>query len=317
MKPDEQETEKKEQLEQKEIKETERKIIEKRKAKKKITGTRRQKRIWSKKKICVIAGIILILIFACDMRMKTVVYTIETDKLEEPLRLVLITDLHSCYYGKEQTTLIQAVEEQNPDIVLLGGDIFDDVRSYENSETTIKYLAEEYRCYYVTGNHEYWSEDISTILHIVDSYGITILEGECDTIEVRGEKINICGVDDPDVTSYTKNAKSMPDQLAEAQKQAEPDCYTVLLSHRPEYAETYMKYDFDLVLSGHAHGGQWRIPGILNGLYAPNQGLFPKYVGGLYEFESGTMIVSRGLARESTLAPRIFNRPELVVIDLQ
>lgn len=271
---------------------------------------------WNKK-IYIIAGIILVLIFACDMRLKTVIYTIETDRLVGPIRLVLITDLHSCYYGKEQNSLIRAVEEQNPDVVLLGGDIFDDNFSYANAETTIKYLTEKYPCYYVTGNHEYWSEDISAILDIVDSYGITILEGDCDTIEIRGQKINICGIDDPDVTSYTKNAKSMSDQLIEAQEQAEPDCYTILLSHRPEYAETYMRYNFDLVLSGHAHGGQWRIPRILNGLYAPNQGLFPKYAGGLYEFEQGTMIVSRGLARESTLAPRIFNRPELVVVDLK
>lgn len=276
-----------------------------------------KEKTWNKKKICIIAVIILLLIFACDMRLKTVVYTMETDELDTPVRLVLITDLHSCYYGKEQNVLIRAVEEQNPDIVLLGGDIFDDNLSYENAETTIKYLSENYPCYYVTGNHEYWSEDISTILNIVDSYGITILEGDCDTIDIDGQTINICGVDDPDVTSYTKNAKSMPDQLTEALEQAEPDCYTILLSHRPEYAETYMRYDFDLVLSGHAHGGQWRIPGILNGLYAPNQGLCPKYAGGLYEFEQGTMIVSRGLARESTLAPRIFNRPELIVIDLQ
>ena len=78
-----------------------------------------------------------------------------------------------------------------------------------------------------------------------------------------------------------------------------------------------MQYDFDLVLCGHAHGGQWAIPGILNGLYAPNQGMFPKYAGGRYDFERGTLIVSRGLARESTPAPRVFNRPELVIIDLE
>ena len=78
-----------------------------------------------------------------------------------------------------------------------------------------------------------------------------------------------------------------------------------------------MKYPFDLILSGHAHGGQWRIPGILNGLYAPDQGLFPAYAGGRYEMNGATFIVSRGLARESTLAPRVFNRPELIVIDLE
>ena len=84
-----------------------------------------------------------------------------------------------------------------------------------------------------------------------------------------------------------------------------------------ENMKRYQKYDFDLVLSGHAHGGQWRIPGILNGLYVPNQGLFPKYAGGRYDYEGGTMIVSRGLARESTPIPRIFNRPEVVIVDVK
>ncbi len=90
----------------------------------------------------------------------------------------------------------------------------------------------------------------------------------------------------------------------------------MLLVHRPENYADYRKYAFDLVLCGHAHGGQWRIPGILNGLYAPSQGLFPKYAGGYYNEESVPMIVSRGLARESTIVPRFYNPPELVIVDL-
>ena len=93
--------------------------------------------------------------------------------------------------------------------------------------------------------------------------------------------------------------------------------YTILLAHRPEYYETYCNYSFDLVLCGHAHGGQWRIPYLINGLYAPNQGIFPKYAGGRYDGDKTTMIVSRGLDIETTWVPRIFNRPELVIIDLQ
>ena len=90
----------------------------------------------------------------------------------------------------------------------------------------------------------------------------------------------------------------------------------MLLTHRPELIDKYNEYNFDLILSGHAHGGQWRIPFILNGLIAPNQGLLPKYTGGLYKFGNNNMIVSRGLARESTIIPRLFNRPELVIIDI-
>ena len=105
-------------------------------------------------------------------------------------------------------------------------------------------------------------------------------------------------------------------QLSQAGSQVEPETFSVLLAHRPERIEAYLESPFDLVVSGHAHGGQWRIPGILNGFIAPNQGLFPQYAGGQYDFEDAALIVSRGLARESTRIPRIFNRPEVVVIDL-
>ncbi len=92
--------------------------------------------------------------------------------------------------------------------------------------------------------------------------------------------------------------------------------YTILLSHRPEPFRFYACYGFDLALCGHAHGGQWRIPGLLNGLYAPHQGLFPKYAGGRYLKGGTTMIVSRGLARENTRVPRFYDPPELVIVDL-
>lgn len=264
--------------------------------------------------------IILVLLLVCDARLKTVFYTIETEKVNQPVRIALITDLHSDKYGKHQSILVNAVVEQQPDIVLLGGDIFDDKRSYENAEIAIRQLAERYLCYYVTGNHEYWSRDIETILGIVESCGITVLSGDCDTIEINGQTISICGVDDPDVTKYLAEGVPIEEQLASVEEAviAEgTEHYTILLSHRPELFETYQKYDFDLILSGHAHGGQWRIPFVLNGLYAPHQGIFPEYAGGRYDYEAGTMIVSRGLARESTPVPRIFNRPELVIIDIQ
>ena len=119
------------------------------------------------------------------------------------------------------------------------------------------------------------------------------------------------------MVQYTTDGVEIKKQLYSADEMSDRQYFSVLLSHRPELVELYQEHDFDLVLCGHAHGGQWRIPEILNGLYAPNQGVFPKYAGGRYDFENQTMIVSRGLARESTLAPRIFNRPELVIVDIE
>jgi len=283
---------------------------------------------WNKKRILWVSGVCLALavlvLLICDLRLKTVYYTVESDKLSTPIRIVLLTDLHSCRYGENQKKLVEAVQKQNPDIVLLGGDIFDDKMPYDNAELTVRQLAEQYPCYYVTDNHEYWGYDVGTILDIVKDCGVNILAGECDTITINGQMLSICGVDDPDAEVYMAEGEPVERQLEradEAAKAAEKavgeEIFSVLLSHRPELFETYQKYDFDLVLSGHAHGGQWRIPGLLNGLYAPHQGLFPQYAGGRYDYKSGTMIVSRGLARESTPVPRIFNRPELVIVDVK
>lgn len=258
----------------------------------------------------------LLLIVSCDMRLKTVKYEVCSDKIEKKVRVALVTDLHGCNYGKNQKYLIEAIEKESPDVVLLGGDIFDDNVPYKNSTTTIKQLAEKYPCYYVTGNHEYWSNDIDTILDIVEECGVTYLSSACEILEIQGQKVNICGVNDPDVLEYTEDGVPIKSQLETVAGMVDEEIFTILLSHRPELTELYQKHSFDLVLNGHAHGGQWRIPGILNGLYAPHQGIFPKYAGGRYDFEEQTQIVSRGLARESTLAPRIFNRPEIVFIDI-
>ena len=270
-----------------------------------------------KNKIIILALIVIFLLFACDMRLKTVRYTFTSPKVENSLKIALITDLHGNWYGDEQSTLIEAIDKENPDVVLLGGDIFDDKIDYEESEETIAILSKKYKCYYVTGNHEYWSKDVDNIISIVKSYGITVLEGEVDTIDINGQLINICGVDDPDNYVYLDGGEAIETQLKRVDEKANRDYYTILLSHRSEYYDLYSQYGFDLVLSGHAHGGQWRIPGLLNGLYAPNQGLFPEYAGGLYEYEGGALVVSRGLDRQGVKAPRIFNRPELVIIEVE
>ena len=270
-----------------------------------------------KNRIIILALIVIFLLFACDMRLKTVRYTFTSPKIETSLKIALITDLHGNWYGDEQSTLIEAVDKENPDVVLLGGDIFDDKIDYEESEETIAILSKKYKCYYVTGNHEYWSKDVDNIVSIVKSYGITVLEGDVETIDLNGHLVNICGVDDPDNYVYLDGGEAIETQLKRVDEKANRDYYTILLSHRPEYYDLYSQYGFDLVLSGHAHGGQWRIPGLLNGLYAPNQGLFPEYAGGLYEYEGGALVVSRGLDRQGVKAPRIFNRPELVIIEVE
>ena len=136
-------------------------------------------------------------------------------------------------------------------------------------------------------------------------------------VSQNSNEITLSGVNDPDQARYTGRGVGMRAELDKTRDARRTDEFNILLAHRPSFVKTYLDYGFDLILTGHAHGGQWRIPGILNGTFAPDEGFFPKYAGGLYSFDNGTeMIVSRGLARESTRVPRIFNRPELVIVEL-
>ena len=245
--------------------------------------------------------------------MVTVNYQVESDSIHQPIRLALVTDLHSCDYGKKQQDLLEAIAAQTPNGVLLGGDIIDDDIPREKGELFITEVSLSYPTYYVSGNHEYRTDDIDGIKDFIRSAGVTVLEGDCVPLVLQGQTIQVCGVDDPEGVGYD----TMDRQLVQAAAQADPTLFTILLSHRPERIDQYRSYGvFDLILSGHAHGGQWRIPGLLNGLLAPNQGFFPNYAGGRYDFPDCTFLVSRGLARETTSIPRLFNNPELVIIDI-
>jgi predicted MPP superfamily phosphohydrolase len=259
--------------------------------------------------IAACALFFILLAAAFDSRLRVVTYEVPTEKLTEGFRLAVLTDLHSCAYGEGQRELLDAVEAQAPDAAVLVGDIVDDVLPQENAWTVVSALAERMPCFYVTGNHEWWSGEAERICEEMESLGVTVLRGESELLSFSGGSIQICGIDDPD-------SGESGEQLASAGSLIQEDAFTILLAHRPEEIQAYLRYSFDLILSGHAHGGQWRIPGLLNGLYAPNQGWFPAYAGGRYDFDRTTFLVSRGLARETTRVPRIFNRPEVVIVDL-
>lgn len=241
-------------------------------------------------------------------------YTVESGKVTAPVRLTVLTDLHACAYGEDQRELLDAVAAQAPDLVLLVGDIVDDEPRMPEARAleTVAALAEGWPVYYVTGNHEFWSGRPEEIKAEIRAAGAVVLEGQTLPVTAAGQPLLIAGVDDPAAGEEEWRA-----QLSRAAAGLDGAAFSVLLSHRPERAEEYAGLGFDLVLAGHAHGGQWRIPGLINGLIAPNQGLFPKYAGGMYDLGGGTaMIVSRGLARESTRVPRLYNPPELVVVDV-
>lgn len=273
----------------------------------------KRKRLWIA--LAVLAALALLTEAALDQRLIVRHYEIDAEEITAPVRLAVVTDLHECDYGEGGVELLTAVRGQTPDVVLCVGDMFADGGSYAYGLAVMEALAAEWPTYYVTGNHEYWTNEVDRISALVAETGVTVLDQACAMLEMNGQRISLCGVPDPYAMVYS-GAPDTEVQLAQTIVQAEPGTFTLLMAHRPELIDKYAAASFDLVVSGHAHGGQVRIPGLLNGLYAPNQGWLPKYAGGLYEADDTQMIVSRGLARESTRLPRIFNRPELVIVTL-
>lgn len=247
-------------------------------------------------------------------------YTVKSDKIGEGkrLRIVMLSDLHSYSYGTDQSLLVNKVAKQQPNIILLCGDIVDDKKPVSGAQLLLQQITQIALCYYVSGNHEYWSEDADAIFDMMVSYGIRVLHNESETITVDGEQYTICGVDDPAANGQrVRRSYGESKDYLEALRRFESlpdDTFNILLAHRPEYIQEYAQYPFDLTLCGHAHGGQWRIPHLMNGLIAPNQGFFPEYAGGLYACGDMTAIVGRGLVRD--WKPRLFNPPEVVVVDI-
>ena len=245
-------------------------------------------------------------------------YKITTDKLsrKQSLKLLLIADLHSHIYGENQNKLITLMATEKPDVIVLAGDIADDIEPIEGTELFLKGIAGMAPAYYVTGNHEFRSGKIDSIKNLFKKYNVKVLEHHYEKLRIKDIPLIIGGVDDPDIVKYKDPKfnweKTMYQAFTDLNRQSE---YKVLLSHRPECIKAYKNTSFDLVLSGHAHGGQVRIPYLLNGLFAPGQGLFPKYAGGMYKHEKLIHIVSRGVSYHF-LRPRVFNPPEVVVIKI-
>lgn len=269
--------------------------------------------------ICLLIIVIAFFFIAFNNCLVVTKYTIETEKVNNMIRLAVLTDLHATQYGENQIELINKIKDQRPDAFLLVGDIFDENRDKEPVMELLSAIGTEYPGFYVSGNHEFWSGEVDTWKKMVESYGVTVLEGDTVTIEIHGEKIQISGVDDPDgflsaSTIQGEEKGSWQEQFDFANNSVDPALYSVLLSHRPESVQLYNNSNFDLIVSGHAHGGQIRLPFLMKGLYAPNQGFFPKYSKGLYNLGNANMIVSSGLCKSAL--PRIFNPPEVVIIDI-
>ena len=267
--------------------------------------------------ICI--GLLIILAFAAFYNGLVVRrYTVQTDELNvgESFRVLLIADLHSHIYGNDQNELISLIRKQEPDAILLAGDIADDKEPFTGVVLLLEGIRDISPVYYVTGNHEFWLYDIEQTKDTFRKYGVRVLENEYEHLQAGNINIVFAGVEDPDIRLFEDFSYDWADEMGNAFMPLWNESgFKILLAHRPEQIEEYKKYDFDLVVSGHSHGGQIRVPLFINGLYAPDQGWFPRYAGGLYKHGTLTHIVSRGTSNPLRI-PRVFNPPELVVIDI-
>jgi len=260
----------------------------------------------------VLAILVALALIALDERLILRTYTVVSPKLTAEVRLAVVTDFHSSDNADDVVAMVASCA---PDAVLLVGDLFDDDTQNRPTERTLslmRQLSAQYPCYYVSGNHEAWTGEMDALYQQTEEAGVTVLRMSSGVLTVRGQRIALCGIPDPYEMVFS-GAPDTEEQLRQALEDVDSADFTVLLAHRPELLAKYAQFPFDLVVSGHAHGGQVRIPGVLNGLYAPNQGWFPKLAGGAYTQDGTTLIVSRGLAVRTRL-PRIFNRPEVVLV---
>lgn len=260
----------------------------------------------------VLAILVILTLIALDERLILRTYTVASPKLTAEVRLAVVTDFHSSDNADDVVAMVASCA---PDAVLLVGDMFDDDIANRPTERTLslmRQLSALYPCYYVSGNHEAWTGEMDALYQQTEEAGVKVLRMSSGVLTVRGQRIALCGIPDPYEMVFS-GAPDTEEQLRQALEDVDSADFTVLLAHRPELLAKYAQFPLDLVVSGHAHGGQVRIPGVLNGLYAPNQGWFPKLAGGAYTQDGTTLIVSRGLAVRTWL-PRIFNRPEVVLV---
>lgn len=237
----------------------------------------------------------------------------ESDEIPDSFngfRITQVSDLHDALFGENQEKLVEKVRETNPDVIFITGDLIDSNRyNLQQSLLAVREFVKIADVYYVIGNHEVAINQVTEIYHALEEIGVHILPNAATWVERGGERIVIAGIEDP------LNGTDTQTMLNTALSTVPKDMFTMLLAHRPEKFDIYVKNELDLIFTGHAHGGQIRIP-FVGGLVAPGQGFFPVYTAGLYEENGTTMNVNRGLGN-SGVPYRIFNLPEIVVVELK
>lgn len=262
--------------------------------------------------VLIIAVVTVIYGIYCSNTLEVKNYTINSDKVNSQIRFVFISDLHCKEYGNKNSDLVAKIKEQNPDFIAVGGDM---VNKYSSDDHVMRellpQLAEIAPTYCVLGNHELALIDEVDFKNDIDLTGAKLLDNESVTLNINGEKILLGGLSDFPYYKDNINEKLFWEDFKATPK----DCYTILLHHQPEYLNgTVDGAKIDLIMCGHTHGGAVQIP-FVGGVFAPNQGFFPKYDKGEFEINGIKMIVSAGLGDAYPIL-RLNNCPEISVVEI-
>lgn len=243
-------------------------------------------------------------------------YEILNNTFLNDFKIIQVSDFHNTKSKKLTNNLIDEIKKQKPNIIVITGDLIDSRKTdIEVAINFIKKIKDISPVYFISGNHEARIRTYEKLKTEMIDNGVIVLENKTEIIELENSKLNLLGIDDP---SMAHEYLISDEEIIRTELNGlsyDKSEFTILLSHRPEVFNIYVENKIDLVLSGHAHGGQIRIP-FVGGVIAPNQGLFPKYTSGIFKEGKTAMIVSRGIGN-SILPYRINNNPELVVITLK
>ena len=246
--------------------------------------------------------------------------TLKFDKLPQAFdnyKIAQVSDIHCDRVGHSDLSFIKKIKDFNPDIIVITGDVLD---SYNNdmdiAYNILSQLAIIAPCYFVSGNHELrLPEEYEQLINIMKKLNITYMNKSNLLITKNNESINLVGVEDYNFFKNEDNLNHRANFIKTLEELYSPNHFNILLSHRPEKFPIYADLKYELIFSGHAHGGQWRLP-FIGGIFSPSQGFFPKYTNGNYVLEDSTIIVSQGLGN-SSFPIRINNRIELVLATLK
>ncbi|QUW22664.1 metallophosphoesterase [Sporosarcina sp. Marseille-Q4063] len=267
----------------------------------------------------IVIGILGFIIYKGNTTVGTTNYTLSSKRLPasfDGYKIVQLSDLHDAVFGEKHADIVNEVVKIAPDAIYITGDFIDRNRyDLEQSLLLVEAIKDVAPIYYVTGNHEISINDVDRIKSSLQELGVHVLTDEREILSSpEGEKILIGGIEDP-LSSLGDEQVTVERAVEKAFDGVPQEMFKILLSHRPEHFDVYVRNGIDVTFSGHAHGGQVRIPGI-GGLISPGQGIFPKLTSGIHEKDGSQLVVSRGIGN-SLFPVRVFNKPEIVVVTLK